>query len=481
MNRVFTPGTVFLFLCLSLSLCFASARAADVDPAITLLGSDEPVYLGDSIIIELESIGIEEAVDIQPLLQEAQLLRETLGTRIMVVNEQVVEMKSRRMELLPQREGRIVFGPLRADSSRGEVRSNSIIIDVNAPLEADWQPDSDDLQMSLTVRMGNGTPLIQLQNAESSSAAGIQPHVGQHIIADIELRHRFPIADERLSIPRFEGFDILEQYVERRTIDAQDEQTSWRLTAWRYHLFAQRSGAVQLPPVGWAGTVIRSRTQRAEFDRQTPAVSLQIAPAADDAHWWLPATDVELSDSWSRDPRELTAGDEILRTVTLSARDVLASHLPDIVPPESRALTTTPINQSRSQQLIGDHIVATAEFEFRMIAQSPIPVFLDTVRVPWYDTRSNESREAIIPARRINVGLPERADLLASLALEGHWYDRLLLQLQGNRSMQSLPWGGLLGVMAALACWVWLQEWRHARRERRRQSQDLKSTVLPEL
>jgi len=385
------------------------------------------------------------------------------------------------MELLPTREGRTVFGPLRADSSRGEVRSNSITIDVNAPLETDWQPDSDDLQMSLTLRMGNGATLLKARHAESSPPPANQPYVGQHIIADIELRHRFPIADERLSLPRFDGFDVLEQFVERRTIDEQDEQTSWRLTAWRYHLFAQRSGELHLPSVGWAGTVIRSRTQRAEFDRQTPAVSLQIAPAADSSHWWLPATDVTLSDSWSRDPRELTAGDQILRTITLSARDVLASHLPDIVPPESRALTTTPIRQSRSQQLIGDHIQASAVFEFRMIAQSPIPVFLDTVRVPWHDTTSNESRDAIIPARRINVGLPERADLLASLALDGNGFDRLLLRLKGSTAAQSLPWRALLGLLGLLACWIWLQELRHSRQERRRQEQNLKSTVLPEL
>ncbi len=259
---------------------------------------------------------------------------------------------------------------------------------------------------------------LKLLDFEHASSFDSQPFVGQHIVADIELRHRHPIADEQVSLPDFSGFDVLEQYVERRTVETRGDEPSWRITAWRYHLFAQRSGELDRR---------RSKLERnldsvahSTFDlRQALATPFPACQTADgNTHWWLPATDVSLSDKWSKDPRELSAGDEILRTITLSARDVLANHLPDIVPPESRALTTYANRTIPLPAVDGDHVTATAIFEFRMIAQSPIPVFLDTVRVPWFSTVDNVAREAIIPARRINVGLPDRADLLASLALE---------------------------------------------------------------
>ena len=116
-----------------------------------------------------------------------------------------------------------------------------------------------------------------------------------------------------------------------------------------------------------------------------------------------------------------------------------------------------------------------------MIAQSPIPVFLDTVRVPWYDTVTASAREAIIPARRINVGLPDRADLLASLALDGNWFDRMLLRLEGSSTARSLPWQAILALLCLLAAWLWIQELRYWRHERRQRKEGLKSTVLPEL
>ena len=109
------------------------------------------------------------------------------------------------------------------------------------------------------------------------------------------------------------------------------------------------------------------------------------------------------------------------------------------------------IDESRSQRLVGDHIQASATYKFRMLAESPIPVFLDTVRVGWYDTSQSELREAIIPARRINVGLPERADLLAALALDDNWTDRLALEIRSVGSRFAY-WHVSLVVLGLIAC-----------------------------
>ena len=86
----------FTFVLLCFSLIIDKVDAAEVEPAITLIGSNETVYRGDSVIIELESVGISDPLDTAPLFQGADLLRETTGTRITVINDRVVEMKLRR-------------------------------------------------------------------------------------------------------------------------------------------------------------------------------------------------------------------------------------------------------------------------------------------------------------------------------------------------------------------------------------------------
>ncbi|MFK8081426.1 MAG: hypothetical protein AB8B97_14155 [Granulosicoccus sp.] len=454
-NALFLLATLFM-VTLSLS---STTQAATVTPGITLINDNDSIYLGDTVIIEIEAVGILDGVDITPLFKDADLLRETTGTRIAVVEERVVEVKLRRMEFLPRREGPVIFGPLQGETDRGQVSSNSLTIKVLPATNVPWQPSENDLQINVAISSG-GT--------HRTSTDALLPHIayiGQHIIVDIELRHQHPIAEEKIGLPDFDGFDVLKDYELRRTIDEVTSKTEsgdqknqrWRVIAWRYHLFAQRSGDLIIGPVTWSGLAIRSRTQRAHFNKLTDQRHVQIKPSLPDVSWWLPSTAVALDESWSSDARELSAGDEVIRTITLTAHNVLASHLPTVTMLESRAISSTLIEQTRTQQLLGDHIQAMATFRFRLVAQSPIPVFLDTVRVPWYDTSSSMLRESIIPARRINVGLPDRADLLAELALGEHWLDTAELKLI-SLANRFVYWHVSLVVLSAIACLLFLRE-----------------------
>ena len=436
---------VFLSLILLSFNPVQHVSAATAASSITLTTDSDSIYLGDTLVIEMEAVGIDETVDIAPLLEGADLLRETRGTRIAVIDQNVVEVKLRRMEFLPRQEGPLLMGPLNGESITGGISSNTLKISVLPAIDEQWQPDLTDLQMSLTLTDGiSGNP-VSIDDTPYST------YIGQRIIADIKLRHRHPIADEELVLPEFEGFDVLAGHEQRRTVESDELADNWRVIAWRYHLFAQRSGELTIGEMSWRGLAIRSRTQRAEFVKKIPARKIQIKPAIAGVQWWLPASSLSLQDNWSSDALELSAGDEVIRTITLDARDVLASHLPEVHPLQSRALSSALIDQSRSQQLVGNHIQASATYTFRMLAQSPIPVFLDTVRVGWYDTTSSELREAIIPARRINVGLPERDDLLAALALNNKWTDRLALEIRSVASRFAY-WHVSLVVLGLIAC-----------------------------
>ncbi len=510
---------VLIVLLLGSSALVPQAIAASVTPGITLSSDSETLYFGDTLVIEMEAVGVLDSVDVSVLFRDADLLRETTGTRIAVIEERVVEVKLRRMEFLPRRQGNIVFGPLHGESIAGYVTSNTLSIDVLPATNVQWQPDSDDLQVAVTL--SDGSMDGSMDAGKEVSATAYTAYIGQRIIADIQLRHRHPIADEEITLPDFDGFDVLPEYEQRRTIDmsrgapvtkdvdpslpndtlsesepfvtsntsannaattaeSPDDNQGWRLISWRYHLFAQRSGQLEIAPVGWRGEAIRSRTQRAQFSQQTKAIRLNVKPALASIKWWLPTSDVSLSDSWSKDARELTAGDEVIRTITLDARDVLASHLPDVKPLESRAISSTLIGQSRKQTLIGNHIKATATFTFRLVAQSPIPVFLDTVRVQWYDTSQSELREAIIPARRINVGLPDRADLLAEIALGERWQDKLVLQVRSAAS-QFTYWHVSLALLSLCALALLAQELHSALQQQLSRNIRRESNGLPRL
>ena len=473
---------MYKVLLLVLTLLCSFAQAATVEPGITLISDSETIYLGDSIIIDVEAVGLLEPLDVSALFKYADLLRETTGTRIAVIEGRVVEVKLRRMEFIPKEEGRAFFGPLSADSIRGHVTSNTLIVDMQPQADTQWQPQNDDLSIDITYTLDNGETL-QYSDSEKPSST---PHafVGQHIIADIKLRHEHPIFEEQLELPSFEGFDILKEFEERRTIEETmlDDGSiqSFRIVAWRYHLFPQRSGTHRVDDISWSGTTIKSRTQRSEFNRALRGGELGVKTAESASHWWLPATQVSLVDEWSKDPRELSAGDEIIRTITLSASNVLANHLPDVTPLESRAISSTLINQQRSQSISQGTPVSTATFTYRMVAQSPIPVFLDTVRVVWFNTNTQELKEAIIPARRINVGLPDRADLLADLAIQGNLWDRFNLWVQTHLN-HWVHWNISLMLLSTLVLVLGIRECLARIKQLRDTKRGTPERFLPEL
>ena len=415
---------------------WAQAQSEALDGAgIRLSSTETEIFLGDSVVIDVQSVGLLEPLDTAPLFSDADLLRETAGTRIAVVDGKVVDVRTRHMEFLPRREGLARFGPLSGESGRGTVRSGLIEVRVKPLVETVWEPDANDYRLSLTVSRAD-------------------PHIHALVTIDLELRHRHPIADERIALPGFDGLDTLDVYAARRppleSLDPIDRDARpWRRVQWRWLAWPNRSGTIEIAPAHWQGTLIRSRTARADFRSRSETVRLQVAPASTDgADWWLPARNVRLSDAWSKDPTTLSAGDEIVRTLTLMADDVPASQLPAIVPLASRSLSSEPLGVTRDQALVDGRISATAEYRFRLTARSPVPVFLDTVRVPWWDTVTGQAREAIVPARRVNIGLPDRADLLADAALEGGVPERWSLRLRSIAAR--LPASDALGAGLAL-------------------------------
>ena len=417
-TRAFAAGLVWL--------AAATPLSANSKAYIKLQLDGSEVFLGDTVVLEVESTGLPDPIDFSVIHQKATLLRETTGTRIAVIGGKVSEIKLRRMDLVPKTAGVLVLGPL----TGGDVTSNSVHIKVLDAERPDWQPDPDDTQIVTSI-----------------SPSSVR--VNQQALLTVELLHRYPISNESVKLPSLDGFYSRTLISDRRTYE--DESREYFRTEWQYLIYPRQSGTASLDAVQWSGTLAKSRVERADFSVNSEPLSIEVLPVPEESDgWWLPGGDVELSEVWSQPPTSLRAGDELERVITVTATNVLSGQIPALAVPESRAVQQTLINTSRTEQLTKDSVVSTATFTYRVKAQSPIPVFLDTVRIPWWNTMTNQAREAIIPARRINVGLPERADILSKLALQETGVSRLKHQLQTTSWIRLVVYSLALMSLAAL-------------------------------
>lgn len=413
--------TMLICLC-----CVSYKTQAQQQAYIKIELDSREVFKGDSVVLDLESTGLLDPIDLSLIEEQADIIRQTTGTRIAVISGKVAEIAIRRMDIVPKNTGVMVLGPLTA----GDISSNSVHLKVLDAERPDWQPLNEDLQLKATL-----TPETALVN--------------QKVLLKIELLHRYPISNESVTLPGLSGFSKRALLENRRTFKGADRD--WFSTVWEYLIFPEQSGQLLIEGVAWSGTTAKSRVERADFKRQSPPLTLQVdSPATGVMDWWLPATSLQLTEEWSQPPTELRAGDELNRIIRVEAGSVLAGQIPTPNVPQSRAVQQTLINTKRQEKLTTNSVVSSAEFTYRVKAQSPIPVFLDTVRIPWWNTQKNAATEAIIPARRINVGLPDRADVLSQLALQETGVNRFKHWLQSANSFR------LLAVFTGIVSGVYL-------------------------
>jgi len=274
------------------------ALAQDSAASIRISADSPSIYLGDTVVLEVESIGLLEPLNVDSFFTQAEFLRETTGTRIAVFGGRVVEIALRRMEFKPTKAGIVIFGPLAGEAQNGIINSNSVSVSVLPPLDTKWLPAPDDIAID-----------VQLSNTEA--------YVGEQVALDIILRHRYPIAAESVDMPSLHAFEVVPIFEERRTQDVDGV----RQTHWRYLLHARTAGTINIEAVRWRGTMTRSRTQRSEFSQSSNTLTMNLLPipAAVLVDWWLPAKTLTLEESWSKDVRSLSAGDEVTRVINLRA------------------------------------------------------------------------------------------------------------------------------------------------------------------
>ncbi len=128
-------------------------------------------------------------------------------------------------------------------------------------------------------------------------------------------------------------------------------------------------------------------------------------PSGAGASYWLPARNVTLTAQWRPTDLEARVGDPVTVNLQLRAEDLTSAQLPDLstlltLPPGLKAYPDEPKLNDSGQN---DTVVAEREQNIALIAEQPGQFTIPELRVNWWDTRTNQTREVSIPARTIVV------------------------------------------------------------------------------
>jgi hypothetical protein len=352
---------------------------------LTITVEDARATVGSHVVVEVEGRALEDPPDLAPLFAEADAAGVTTGTRLAVINGALVELRSWRILLVPRKPGPITLGPLHA----GDVESNSVTLDVR-PRQV-WAPDPADLVASLSL----DPP---------------RPYVGQATRLVVTLRSSVRTEALDIAPPMPDGLRL-------RSLSSPATRPNpaggW-LTEATWLLVPMASGSVAAAPGRLTAVALSAEGDRAAVDRPLALPVMDVRPwPAGAPQPWLPARAVGLSETWSVEPSTLRAGDLTVRTLTLEATGVEAAELADPVFAPTRGLSILPHAPERETTFGPDGPLARLVQRFDIRALSPTPVFLDTIRVPWWDVAADRAREAVLPARRFDVAPPDAERLAA--------------------------------------------------------------------
>jgi hypothetical protein len=411
--------------------------------ALMTIGSAEAAVIAsvDRSDIELNEsftlkITVDTAIDIEP---DASALDAEffVGTRSQlsnttIVNGQISRSRTWTYVLMAKREGALEIPPIVI----GAEQSKPVPINVRAPSNS--LPGEADI--FVTTEVDHANTYVQAQ-----------------LLYTVKVYRSVATRQPRLSEPDIRGVDVLIEVAgEERSYESILNGKAYNVVERVYAIFPQESGQVAIAPARFEARVLRDGriTGRKIFESEAIDVVVNPIPRPPDEFpdaVWFPARDVILSQSWSREPDRLPAGEPITRHITVTALGQLSTQIPVIDPAVADTIKIYPDKPELRDTAEASGIRAVRSDQYAMIGISPGEVHLPELQLPWWNIDAGEWQLASLPGTSINILPSANAAVVPPVVTEQRALQQQL-NANGNLVVQSSFWRRVSEALAG----IWL-------------------------
>ncbi len=364
---------------------------------------------GDTVRLTLERDSqTGEQPDLTPLREDFDVVSMNRSSSIQITNGSMVSHIQAIITLSPKRTGQLTVPAI------------------------EWAGDRS-APFTLTVAAGAGNP-----NAAGGAAPAKKifietsvdepdPYVQQAVHVTVRIYFTEDLYKGDLTFPA--GNDALVKQIqsdEKRVVDRNGQR--YNVIERRYLLFPQRSGPLKLPgPVLEGQVAIRLRNDRFNSDpfadlfgaaggmiagtkpirieADPLALNVRPRPPNSGAGPWLPARELSLTSEWHPDSLQAHVGDPITVDLQVQAEGLTAAQLPDLATllELPSGLKAYPDQAKLDDTARGDAVIGTHKQSIALIADRPGDYLVPALRLSWFDTKTNETREVNLPARKLSI------------------------------------------------------------------------------
>jgi len=261
----------------------------------------------------------------------------------------------------------------------------------------------------VTIEVISGTPPDQpAANRDSFvelSADKAEVYVQEQLVLTVQLYFSGNLIRGELSDPQHPDA-IIESLGKQREFTTQRGGKRYRVVERRYAIFPQTPGELELPPIRFEGQV-REPNGALRFLRdsqQLYPVQVKPVPASYPADKpWLPADNLALAENGLPDTKTLTAGSNLTRNIVMQAAGLPSEALPPLTVDYPGALRHYPEQPRRSTEPTPDGLESTLQLEAALVPVHSGEITIPEVRVPWWNTQTDQLEEAVLPARSYQI------------------------------------------------------------------------------
>ena len=333
--------------------------------------------------------------DFSPLEKDFQVLSTSTSTSMSIVNTKITRTKQWQLTVLPLNAGNLVIPAI----SFGKDKSPQTLLTV---------------MQGVTGAAGQALQDIFLDVEVAPESAYVQAE----LIYTIKLYRAIATSKETLSEPEpGVGNAIIELLEAGRSYEDFIQGRRYAVFERSYGIYPQISGTLSIKPVRFQAQVSTSSAfsldpfgaRARTVVRQSEPLQLAIKPVPGDyqGRHWLPATDVKITEKWSKNPLEFLPDEPVTRTVMLTAQGLTASQLPEMqeqLPADFKQYPDIPLLENRRT---ADGITGVRQQKSAIIPAREGSYILPEISLTWWNTETQTMETAVLPERRVQVAALE--------------------------------------------------------------------------
>ncbi|TNE73584.1 MAG: protein BatD, partial [Gammaproteobacteria bacterium] len=207
---------------------------------------------------------------------------------------------------------------------------------------------------------------------------------------------------------------IIEPLGKQQEFSRYRDGVRYRVVERRYALFPQKPGTLTLSPIKFEGQA-RDADGKLVFLRDSEQlydVPVKDIPASFTGDTWLPASQLSLTESGLPPTMNVETGENLTRELVLEAEGLPSEALPPLPDEVPDGIRSYPEQPERTTIKTPEGLTSTLAQTTALVPIEPGAMELPEIRIPWWDTKTDSQKFAIVEAKTLRVGgsVPAKAE-----------------------------------------------------------------------